>query len=244
MNKSAQTKPYFSQPLPDNAVLIVGAGHFGRRAVKILSGRSKAPIYVVDKDRSQLESVSNALVETIVDDGVRFLARQFSRLSPATIIVPAVPVHLAFEWLAITLSDRFRIKQIPVPEDIRPSLPHTWQTADGSLLVSYADFRCPDDCPEPADYCTVTGKKRGKPLFQLLREIKIANFGVHVIRSRQLAPGLGGYRVDILREMVTKIESQRLEHWLVGTACKCHGTLSAMEIQGGLKGDKGGDDIS
>jgi hypothetical protein len=230
MNKSVQSKRSLTQPLPENAVLIVGAGHFGQRAVRILSDRSKGPVYVVDKDRSQLDSVSDAHMEPIIDDGVRFLAHHFSRLSPATIIVPAVPVHLAFEWLTIYLSDSFRIKRIAVPENIRPSLPHTWQTADGSLLVSYADFRCPDDCPEPADYCTVTGKKRGKPLFQLLRETEIANFGVHIIRSRQLAPGLGGYRVDILREMLTKITSQSIENWIVGTACKCHGTVSAMEI--------------
>jgi hypothetical protein len=237
MKPSLPSKPYWTQTLPANAVLIVGAGHFGQRAVRILSGRSKGPLYVVDKDRSQLDSVSDALVEPIVDDGVRFLVNNFSRLSPTTIIVPAVPVHLAFEWLTTYLSDSFRIKRIAVPEGIRPSLPHTWQTADGSLLVSYADFRCPDDCPEPADYCTVTGKKRGKPLFQLLREMEITNFGVHIIRSRQLAPGLGGYRVDILREMVSKITSQSIENWIVGTACKCHGTVSALEIHRELPSD-------
>jgi hypothetical protein len=181
--------------------------------------------------------VKDADVEPIVDEGVRFLADNFSQLSPSNIIVPAVPVHLAFEWLTIYLSDSFRIKPIPVPEGIRTSLPYTWQTQDGSLLVSYANFRCPDDCPEPADYCTVTGKKRGKPLFQLLREIQVMDFAVHVIRSRQLAPGLGGYRVDILREMVTKITSQKFENWIIGTACKCHGTLSAMHIQNGLPMD-------
>ena len=230
MDMPAHSDPYFAQPLPDDAVLIVGAGHFGQRAVRMLSGRSKTPVYVVDKDRSHLSSVSDAVVEAIVDDGVRFLADNFSRLSPSNMIVPAVPVHLAFEWLTTYLSDAFRVKRIGVPEGIRASLPHTWLVEDGSLLVSYADFRCPDDCPEPAGYCTVTGEKRGKPLFQLLREIQVMNFAVHIIRSRQLAPGLGGYRVDILREMVTKIVSQKGENWIIGTACKCHGTLSAMEI--------------
>jgi hypothetical protein len=230
MDISVHTDTYFDNSLPENAVLIVGAGHFGQRAVKILSAQSRAPVYVFDKDRSHLAGIRAAVAQAVVDDGVRFLAHNFSRLSPSNIIVPAVPLHLAFEWLTTYLSDGFQIRRMGVPEGIRPSLPHTWRADDGSLLVSYADFLCPDDCPEPAGYCTVTGEKRGKPMFQLLREIQMTNFAVHIIRSRQLAPGLGGYGVDILREMVTKITSQRAETWIIGTACKCHGTLSAMEI--------------
>jgi hypothetical protein len=201
----------------------------------MLSGKSDSMLYVVDRDRSHLARIHDRLVEPIVCDGIRFLALYFPSLSPSNIIIPAVPVHLAFEWLITYLSDEFLVKRISVPEHTRSSLPYTWHTGDGSLLVSYADFRCPDDCPEPAGYCTVTGEKRDKPLYQLLGELQVMDFNVHVIRSRQLAPGLGGYRVDNLLEMVTKIESHRVEKWMIGTACKCHGTLSAMEVHRALK---------
>jgi hypothetical protein len=235
MDMSVYADPYFAQPLPENAVLIVGAGHFGQRAVRMLSGKSDSPVYVVDRDQSHLARINDRLVKPIVCDGIRFLVENFPFFSPSNIVIPAVPVHLAFEWLITYLSDDFPVKRISVPEDTRSSLPHTWHTGDGSLLVSYADFRCPDDCPEPADYCTVTGEKRDKPLYQLLGELHVMDFNVHVIRSHQLAPGLGGYRVDNLLEMVRKITSQGAEKWMIGTACKCHGTLSAMEVHRALK---------
>ena len=97
-------------------------------------------------------------------------------------------------------------------------------------MVSYADFRCPDDCPEPSDHCTVTGKKRGKPLYKLLGDIALPGFRVHVIRSRQLAPGIGGYSIGDLEGLRERVEGGGNSKWLVGTACKCHGIISAVEV--------------
>jgi hypothetical protein len=94
--------------------------------------------------------------------------------------------------------------------------------------VSYADFICPDDCPEP-DVCTITGKRREKPLYELLRSLDVG-FRVHIIRSHQLAPGLGGYTVADLKRAAETLAGHRNGKWLVGTACKCHGILTAFEI--------------
>ena len=122
------------------------------------------------------------------------------------------------------------VAQVPVPKSFGLPLPHTWDGSEGSLLVSYADFRCPDDCPEPANRCTVTGKARGTPLYRLLAETEPRGFHMHVIRSRQLAPGVGGYRVRDLKELLEKVSEGRKGKWLVGTACKCHGILTAFEL--------------
>ena len=117
-----------------------------------------------------------------------------------------------------------------MPDEILPALPHSWRGLPGTLLVSYSDFYCPDDCPEPSDHCPMTGEKRALPLYELLSRIVIPDHTTHVIRSRQLAPGLGGYKVEDLRNLLMKT-SQQAGKWLVGTACSCHGALTALNIQ-------------
>jgi hypothetical protein len=224
MGSSAHAKydhGYLEHPPPPDAILIIGAGHFGKRAASILRQKSDVPILIVDKGDS---------VEKIQGDGINFIVKSFPFLTPSNTIIPAVPIHLAFEWLKRYLHEDFRIKQIEVPEEIKPFLPHTWPGNEGSLLISYADFRCPDDCPEPANYCTVTGERRETPLYELLSKIALSNHRVHIIRSHQLASGLGGYKAKDLKNLVDKIREQGAGQWLIGTACKCHGTVTASKI--------------
>lgn len=219
-------------PFSGEEVIVIGAGHFGKRALDALASRPKTPpVVVVEKDEKALRLVTGPLVSCILQEGVPFLAGSFERLHPRNMIVPAVPLHLAYEWLRLTLKGKRRVFQIDVPETIRPLLPHTWEGQEGSLLVSYADFRCPDDCPEPADHCTVTGKKRGTPMHTLLGGIAPPGYRIHVLRSRQLAPGVGGYTVGDLQELMGRVESGGEGKWLVATACRCHGVVSAMEVR-------------
>ena len=216
---------------PEGSVIIIGAGHFGQRAVGVLGARGNKRLWVFEKDERALHGISAPGVERILADGVPFLKEHADLLPPSTIIVPALPVHLAFEWLRKTLKKDHFCRRVKVPAQIRSLLPHTWEGGEGSLLVSYADFRCPDNCPEPADHCTVTGKKRGKPMYQLLGDTALPGFRVHVIRSRQLAPGVGGYSVGELKGLLGRVESGGDSKWLVGTACKCHGVVSALEVK-------------
>jgi hypothetical protein len=58
----------------------------------------------------------------------------------------------------------------------------------------------------------------------------LTDFKVYVIRSHQLAPGLGGYKVADLARMAEKLTSDDKGQWLLGTSCRCHGILTAMEI--------------
>jgi len=218
-------------PFPEGSILVIGAGHFGKRAVRALGGRRNTRLQVVEKDEGALAEISDPGVERVPAEGVAFLAEHAHGLPESTIVVPALPVHLAFEWLRVLLNGKDRHRPIRVPDTVKPLLPHTWDGREGSLLVSYADFRCPDDCPEPADHCTVTGKKRGKPMYELLADILLPGFRVHVIRSRQLAPGVGGYSVGDLKKLLGEVESGGNSKWLVGTACRCHGVVSALEIR-------------
>jgi len=213
---------------PEAAVFIIGAGHFGARAARIICHRSDSPVFVVDPVEECLNRLSDLRVEKVVGDGIQFLLSNFNRLKRANTIVPALPVHLAYEWLKGFLPGDMKIEKLTVPET-KPPLPHAWPASDGSTLVSYADFLCPDDCPEPV-HCTVTGEKREQPLYALLRNLHLPPFNVHIIRSHQLAPGLGGYKVGNLAGMAERILVNKTGRWILGTACKCHGILTAFEV--------------
>jgi len=230
--REAHHKRYQSPgPFTGNEVFIIGAGHFGQRAVDALGARQNAPLWVVEKDEEALRAIAGAPVERILDEGAPFLVNSFHLLHARNVIVPAVPIHLAVEWLHLCLKDKLSVLRLKVPESMKPLLPHTWEGSEGSLLVSYADFRCPDDCPEPADHCTVTGKKRGTPLHALLEGMTPPEYRIHVLRSRQLAPGVGGYRVGDLQELLGRVKLGGEGKWLVATACKCHGVVSALEVK-------------
>jgi hypothetical protein len=228
-------EPLFSREVScafsDDAAIVIGAGHFGKRAVEILSSRYGSALWVVDRDEQALTTLDCSRLGCILNEGVLFLITHFHLLRNDNIVVPAVPLHLAFEWLKAYQDKRFVIHPLPVPGKMKPLMPHSWDGRDGSLLVSYADFRCPDDCPEPAHECTVTGKRRGKPMHELLESLSVEGFRVHVIKSRQLAPGVGGYSVGDLKTLQERIESGGEAKWLVGTACRCHGVISAMEVK-------------
>jgi hypothetical protein len=212
--------------------LIIGAGHFGKKAATVLQQISGSPIVIVDKSEARLALVKDLPVEKIVYDGIDFLAENFHYLSPTCVIIPAIPVHLAAEWLKKILDKSgWRVRTKEVPKEVPPALPHTWQGLGRTLLVSYADFICPDDCPEPSDHCLMTGEKRDLPLYELLRRIDIPGHTTHIIRSRQLAPGLGGFTVEDLMNLLTKAR-QGEGKWLIGTACSCHGAITALDIQG------------
>jgi hypothetical protein len=213
--------------------VIIGAGRFGARAAKILTGKEfrGAAVWVVDKAPKNLESLTGLPVERVRADGIDFLVNHFARLPPSAVIIPAVPFHLAYKWLCGYLGPARTPERLEVPQQIASVLPNTWEGPEGTLLVSYADFQCPDDCPEPAGYCTVTREKRGIPLYELLRRIAPADYSACIIRSRQLAPGLGGYWLKDLGRLSAAVRTARTERWLIGTACKCHGMVTAFRIR-------------
>jgi hypothetical protein len=102
----------------------------------------------------------------------------------------------------------------------------------GDLYTSIADFLCPEDCQEPARYCTFTREKRGKPLYKLLEDLR-GPFESKVIRSKQLGLGVGGYLSEDLLKIVREIKkagaTDRLI--LISTAYRCHSVTSALSLR-------------
>lgn len=217
---------------PPQAVFILGAGHFGRRAALLLLREHRASeLYAVDTEEEALSFLRDRGMQGIRADAVGFAVENVRFMRPGHLLIPAVPLHLAFEWLKGHLGPRYTFRVLGIPRGALGRVPQVWNGQNGDVLVSYADFLCPDDCPEP-DCCTVTGERREHPMYAVLAALDLGeDFGICIVRSRQIAPGLGGYRARDLMEMAAAVASGEKPRWVLGTACRCHGVLSAFEIR-------------
>jgi hypothetical protein len=212
-----------------HAYLIIGCGRFGSRATnKLFQKDPRSKIIVVDESKKALQKVSRLPVETAVCDGIIYLSKFLSEGQKADFIIPAVPFHLAFEFI-LSQSKPLGGKRRKVPT--LSGLPNPMLGKTGDLYTSLANFLCSEDCPEPARYCTATGKRRGKPLHQILKDLK-GPFESRVIRSEQLAPGVGGFRpramINLLEDIREKKDPCRII--LISTASRCHGVTSALSF--------------
>jgi len=211
-------------------VWVVGAGRFGLRAFCKLRKRIDARCILIDNDLKTCEDVGALTEDVVCEDAVDFLVRRLKRMGGPEWIVPAVPVHLIFEWMRRRLNGPKVIRTMPVPGAVAETLPNPMEGEHGELYVSNADFMCPANCKEPDSVCSYTGKARPRILFQSLRELRHAPFRSIVIRSRQLAPGVGGYTPRNLFEVLDAVIAAD-GPVLLSTACKCHGVMQAFTIE-------------
>ncbi|MBS4032416.1 MAG: hypothetical protein KGZ63_13490 [Clostridiales bacterium] len=206
-------------------ILIVGAGHFGVRAANLLQGMERR-ITVVDKDPMALGALSTSQIVTVCSEGINFLVD--SELSRYAWIVPALPVHVVFSWMLITLQrGGYHCEQIPVPLDI--PVPNAYYTPDGTLYASLARDLCPEDCPEPLGYCYKTGEERPSPLYEILKNLNLPDLAVDVVRSHQLRPGVGGLSPAQLHLLQEAVISRR-KPGLLATSCGCHAVVNAYQF--------------
>jgi hypothetical protein len=210
--------------------LIIGAGKFGAKAAERLhSKRPGARLTIVDQNMEALSRLSHLQVEQVCHEGGSLLKVFLDTEPLPEWIIPAVPIHLAFEWVRLKMSEHGCLEVFPVPAEIEAVLPNPVRGTDGQLFISYADFVCPDNCVEPFDRCTFTGKPRKGLLYKKLEGISYRDFTSVVIRSHQLAPGVGGYRPEALKESLGKIVESK-GPVLYSTACLCHGVIHAFTI--------------
>ena len=212
-----------------SSYLILGGGHFGRLAAeRLLRENPGSNILVVDRQPKPLEALLSLPVQVSLGDGVLELDRLLDTSHPFDYMIPAAPFHVAFEYLLFKLKS-LGARRVDVPSF--PNLPNPLLGKSGDLYTSLADFICPDDCPEPPVYCTVTGKKREKPLYQILMDA-FRSYESRVIQSQQLAPGVGGFPPRILTDLFADLRAVVTvgQPVLISTACRCHGVTSALSL--------------
>jgi len=211
-------------------VWIIGAGKFGRRAAAALGKDGCLRITVVDR---RLPGGLPPAVEAVEADGLDWLHTRLREndAQPDTLIIPAVPLHLAADWLALQLEKRgCGISRPPIADAFLDRLPNALRLSPASAAVSHAAFLCPPDCREPEEICTATGRQRPRPLFRLLAEKSRESYTPLIIRSRQLAAGVGGFQAAELWRIYRRARVLPKSPLLIGTACKCHGIIDSLLI--------------
>ena len=207
---------------------VIGAGHFGQIAVRRIVRRIPgAEIKIVDRclPGSGLDSAIQ-----VQADGVAWLKEMLTIDAPVDMIVPAIPVHVAAGWIRLVLSDRYDAQPLAISAEWLAQLPHAMAGSPGQAYVSHADFICPDNCPEPSDRCTHTGKPRPMDLFRLLAELKLDDVLPIVLRSHQLLPGVGGFLpADLFSALNLAVQNHR-RPLMIATACRCHGVVDFMRL--------------
>ena len=206
-------------------VLVIGGGRFGLLAARRLAGRV---ISVVEPDPGP--ELINLDVDIIRQDGAAATANLLDGKRPPVWVVPALPRHFLADWLAICLANLDPKSVEPPPEAVLP-VKSVHQGPHGQYYLSLSDFICPDDCPEPADKCTVTGLARGKPMFERLAGLKAPGWQTGVLRSHQLAPGVGGLSCAEMKALGQSM-AQKKGRWILATACRCHGVVQGFALAG------------
>ncbi len=206
-----------------NRIWVIGGGHFGRIAVeRITKHNNNTDIILVDKDP---KVVAPDGVTVVCDDGIEWVERQLNMQTEVDLIVPALPVHLLFEWIRLRLNNHCELRSIPVSDQWLQILPHGVRGREGQVYVSHADFICPDNCAEPKGFCTHTKEARPQNLFQLLAEVGFPGVIPIIVRSHQILPGVGGILPQEILEVCNKVQQSSGHMLMVGTACRCHGVV-------------------
>jgi len=208
-------------------IWIIGMGRFGRLAAgRLAKIHPRHHLVLVDPDRNHLRQGRGPRRTLEPMDGISFLDQRLTQENAPDWIIPTLPVHLAAQWCLARLR-KYGLAPVAIPPEVDGLVPRPIRDPAGRVYVSHADFICPDDCPEPAGVCTATGKKRRTDMFDRLARIRIPGFSSHVVRSYQLAPGVGGYRPGQLFDLLKHIE-QNKKKCLLSTACRCHGVITGL----------------
>jgi hypothetical protein len=209
-------------------IWIIGIGRFGQIAFQRLSEAGKDRRFVlVDPVAENLRRCKSANARLVVSDGIEFLEKHLNKPRNPDWIIPALPVHLAAEWFLLHLGPA-KLKRVSLPCELDLLVPNPIRGSEGNLYVSHADFKCPADCDEPRDICSITRQMRHQNMYDLLLNVSIKPFNSLNIRSYQLGPGIGGYRAEQLLELKTNVE-QTTGPILLSTACRCHGVITGLE---------------
>ena len=217
------------------SIWVIGYGQFGRRAVDqlLIDSCDPANFTVVDPifESSAKEDIREG-VDYVQADGVEWLVDHFHHRGEVRWVIPALPVHLAAQWITSKLvANGNAVEPLPLPANIVPHLPNACRLSIADYAVSHADFICPPDCSEPEDICTHTGNPRPQPLHDVLGAVHAANTKVLIIRSHQLAPGIGGLQGNELWRLFERVQEFEGMPVLLGTACKCHGIVSSFRFE-------------
>lgn len=206
---------------------VLGCGQFGRRAIEQLRTINPACEIVVI-DYQPIHDLPDD-VEMVCADGVAWFTENFTAAAKVDAIIPALPFHLAADWLTRKLTSELkRVQPVKIPDALLHHFPHPLRLSPSRLVTSHADFLCPANCPEPDSICTYTKMPRPLSLDRLLATLDIEDFVPLILTSRQFAAGVGGFFPEDLWTILERFRGLPGTAVLIGTACKCHGIVDGI----------------
>jgi hypothetical protein len=236
-------------------VFIAGGGKYGSGALKWFLKKRGCKVVVCDEDEScQASNLVEAVVRLeeprefakikkstlLVGNVVDALARFFSREIVPEIIIPCVPLHLAAKVLTVYLV-RKGLKVKPCFESLRLAFQKAQLVGveyrlnqDYALAVASKmpfDMQCVSGCNQP-QVCPVTKKKLLKPMYDLTAEtLSYGNVDcVKVLRSHLLAPNIGGFHGEELKQTLDLCIKNEPCTIGLATSCSCHAVMNIVRI--------------
>ena len=117
---------------------IVGAGRFGRIAMeRICRQMPDATLSIVDR---RPFSVSQRNIATICAEGIGWLTTALQPNAPVDMIIPAIPVHVAFEWIKSRLIDEYLTRPLAVPDKWLKQVPHAIRGDGGRVYLQRVEL--------------------------------------------------------------------------------------------------------
>jgi len=205
--------------------ILIGFGKFGRLSFDRLRTTFRSAEFVIVDPELQPGPVISDKIRLIRAGGAEFLSYD-DQLTDTDLIVPVAPFNIAAAYIKDSCK---QTESVSFPEDLAEYFENCSFVDQFTLCVSNANFICPDDCPE-GDTCTVTGQRR-IPMYERIERINAYGFKILVVRSFQLAPGVGGYTYGNLKSLREVIRST--QNYIIATSCKCHAILSSIKVNRG-----------
>ncbi len=184
----------------------------------------------MEKNRSRCRKLQQTLnFRTLCTDGIDFLSSGLKSPDQDIRIVAAAPVHVAYEWMRAVLPADLHVQALPVPIEVARLLPNPVPGNEGQIFASNADFICPPDCSEAGRLCSGTRRPRPRVMYAYLQRLPYPRVKKVVIRSFQLAPGVGALRPCDLFAALDDVRAAKTPI-LLATACKCHAVVNLFHV--------------
>jgi hypothetical protein len=158
-------------------------------------------------------------------------------------LIPApLTPHLFARWLTRGLAGFAELRTVEPP--LLPETPFARVTA-GKLVFSFAEWRCPTHCIEPA-LCPATRQPKswdlGRELASYAMRLREAGFeplcGPFVARLAPVARGVSGFPLSDwaraarrVRALLTGPRPRTQAFVLAATASSCHGAASLLRVE-------------
>ncbi len=237
--------------------LIAGGGKYGSGALKYFLKQPDWKVVICDEDsHCQASTLVKTKVELaelgshiqirdptlLIADAVEAAVRFLTDGIVPKMILPCVPFHFA----AKVLTGYMVSKGLHIQPTFEP-LRHAFEKAQlegveyklnqkNALAVASKmpfNLQCAPGCQQPR-VCPVTGRRLSKPMYQLvnetLNEAKVDI--VKVLRSRLIAPNIGGFSGEELKQILNLCVESVPCTIAIATSCDCHAVANVFRIEG------------